>query len=195
MRWGLVAVVLVVGCGKPSNTVATQATATGSPGGAPAAPVVQSLPEKLSAGAYQFDAALGSVDDAHKAVESIMGDQGGDTKEALLDLLDTFDSVGKTLAEYNVAPTKQELAQDAAAADKWQKSAIEEGNSALTEIREARGTLGDMLDSEPPAKEKAALDKADEAMAEAEDAVKEGITQLGGTPAPEPKDEDSTTSG
>lgn len=193
MRWGVVAVVLVVGCGK--STTNTTETTSGGPGAAPAVPVVQSLPEKLGAGAYQFDAALGSVDDAHKAVESIMSDQGGDTKEALLDLIDTFDSIGKTLAEYNVSPTPEELGKDPSVADKWQKSAIEEGNSALTEIREARGTLSDMLDSEPPAKEKAALGKADDAMAEAEDAVKEGVTQLGGTPAPEPKDDTMATGG
>lgn len=180
----MVAISLMSGCAK-NDTVPPASSAVVS--GPPPEPTdaAGTLHEKLHAGAYQFDAALDSLQTAREALQAIVDDQGGDTKEALLDILDMLDSTGDTLGEYNVSPELDEVKKDVAASEKHLKTAIDDANDALRELRDAHGNLGDMLASDPPAKEKTALEKADGAIAEAIDAISDGIHLLGGEVLPE----------
>jgi len=174
------------GCGKGDASTPASNGTTGTP---PSGNSAQLLHEKLHAGAYQLDSALDSLQQARAALNDIVAEQGGDTKEALLNVLDMLDSAGETLGQFNVSPDLAEIQKDVAEADKRRLHAIDEASDALREIREARATLADMLESGPPKKEKAALEKADDSMMEGLDAVADGIKLLGGTPPPEENSE------
>jgi len=184
LRFGSIfAVALAIvlgGCG--SGNAAPQ----GASGGTPASvdPAHQ-LYEKLHAGAYQLDSALDSLQQARTLLTNIVSDQGGETKEALLNVLDTLDSAGETLGQYNVSPELSEVQKDTAAAEKRRQHASDEAIDALREIREVRTTLNDMLESGPPKREKEALEGAVDAVGEGLSAVTDGVKLLGGTPPPE----------
>jgi hypothetical protein len=150
------------------------------PAAKPADPA-QKLYEQLHAGAFQFDAALGSLNEAVQALRPLPNDQGGDTKEALLNVLDMLDSSGRTLADHNDSPTVDEVRADVKQSDGQRIEAINDAIDAIREVRETQGVIGDMLNSAPPAKEKAGLTKADASIAEALEAMEEGVRLLGGT--------------
>lgn len=172
--------IVLGGCGSGN------ASPQGVNGGSAAPPdAAHQLYEKLHAGAYQLDSALDNLQQARTALTNIVSDQGGETKEALLNVLDMLDSAGETLGQYNVSPELSEIQKDTAAAEKRRSHAADEAIDALREIREARATLNDMLESGPPKREKEALESAGDAVEEALSAVTDGIKLLGGTPPPE----------
>lgn len=186
IRYGLLAAALCLGCGSGKPTVPVAEHVKGVQAAVAPSDPSAALYEKLRAGAYQFDAALASLEQATAAIKPLAEAQTQkETKDALQNVLALLDQAGRSAAELHEAPERAQVDAAFAAQDERRLKGIESMSLALREVREAQGTVEDMLDSQPPAQEKEILDKADTALDEADDAISEGIKALGGTPPPD----------
>lgn|GEM_PF-6598849 len=148
------------------------------------------LREQLHAGAYQANGALDDLNDALEAIRSLPDQNTGETKEALLNLIDTLDSAGRELSDHTGAPDIEEVRKDIEGTKDLREKALTDVSASLMAIREVQSTLDDMIDSGPPPPMKSALQKASEAIDDATASAGEAIKLLGGKIPPEaPKKE------
>ncbi|RYG24845.1 hypothetical protein EON82_09260 [bacterium] len=173
-----VALIAMLGCGKPS------VPAVPSPTAKPAGDPVVARREADVQAAFSIDAACASIEQALADTKKLAPVAGGDAKEALLNVAEMLDSAGATLADHNEEPPplhtyrKEESEQ----ASERQK-AVTDALDALQELRDAHGILAD-LSANVPAEHKQALDGIEAQTGEAVNAVEDAIGRLGGKVPP-----------
>ncbi len=173
----LVALVALLGCGRPSAPTVANAS--------PLADPTAARREDDAQAAYALDNALTAIQEALAETKRLAPTAGGDAKEALLDIAEMYDSAGATLADHNDPPPPLEEYRKAPAERASERSqAVTDALDALHELRDAQGTLDD-LSQTVPAEHKAPLDAIQAQTDEAIDSVEGAIKRLGGKVPPD----------
>lgn len=124
---------------------------------------------------------------AQELIEAVP--KNGDLAEGLSDATDLVDSAGAGIAEYgDDPPAKEDVSKNFSAFDDKRLKAVEAGNNALHDLREASG-LFESLEEEAPASFQAKIAALRSLLAVAVDDLWSAIEAYGGTPEPaeEPK--------
>lgn len=169
-----------IGCG-PKTSAVPSSTATLGEG----TEIEETLYEQLRSGSFQIDTSVSAIQESLDALRSIVGEQAGETREDLERVVAMLDSAGATLGEFGESPSLDEVKRDFSTQDERRLSMIEAANDAIEDLRTSKGVLADMVASDPPAKEKQALETAASAVEAACETVEEAVRSLGGTPRPE----------
>lgn len=103
----------------------------------------QRLRDQLSAGSYQFDAAVDTTSSALEAVKALHKEIEDPTfKQALAEVEEILNVVGQRLSDYTDEPPPLiEIEKAFAEFDDQRLKAIEAGNDSIHEIQEAIGIL------------------------------------------------------
>jgi hypothetical protein len=166
-----------LGCGSGGRSADA---ATVKPPAIEAAPVDPevALREQLHAAAYQVDQALDRLASATESLQPLPSGEGGETKQALEDLLASFDKAGRRLNEESSAPELEVIRKDRASSETLRTQRRADLKDSLSELKNSQNILEDMLASAPPEKEKAAIQAAAEAIEECQGFLNEALNVL-----------------
>lgn len=151
----LVAVALlpVWGCGGPEpapSAAPGSGGKTSETGAAPANPE-KALREQLRSGLFQLDACAASVEEALVAARGASKRASGEAQQGLLDVIDMLDSAGGTVADHlGESPGEDQVKVDYTGQDERRIRAIAAANDAHTELGEAAGLAGSLVEVATP---------------------------------------------
>jgi hypothetical protein len=108
------------------------------------------LHEQIRSGMFQMAAAAGSIEESLASAKEGLSSASAGGKQALAEVVDLLDSAGAEVAEFaDDPPDLAEVAKAFALWDDKRLKAVEAGNDAMHDLREASGILADLADSEP----------------------------------------------
>jgi hypothetical protein len=105
------------------------------------------LYDKLHSGHFQIDAALDSIEDALKEARATKP-KSADVKQSLDDIMDSIDSAGNALGdEVGEEPHRDQVEKDLAKSEARRVNLCALVNDSLHDLRDARGIVDSLADS------------------------------------------------
>lgn len=171
-----IALLLLVGCSKPSPETPGGNASDGSPSADPARTVY----DQVRSGFIQLGNSLESLGGALEVAKEGQNASDSKLKEICKEIGNLLDSAGSYLSDYTEPPeTFEAFNEKFAEHDDNRLKAIDGANDALHEIDEAKGFLSDLQNDPKLDKEQIVLDLTD-LITDAEKSLREAIPTLGG---------------
>lgn len=176
-RWvGICGVLWICGCGGPPTPQNPL-----DPKTPPAAQLpTDTLFEQVRSGRYQFHLALDDIADALQRSRAAAKNLKGEPKVIVQDAVDAIDGAGARVADLaEDPPTAEAFAKDRNAYVAWRKTAINEANDALYELKSAASGVANLADFAGGANQ-TALVETHRALRLAIEGIELAIDELGG---------------
>jgi uncharacterized protein YukE len=166
----------VIGC---SHKAVVTSSPTPTPVAAPEDPE-HKLYDQLRKGAFQISAATQDLSDGAEAAEKLEQSAGGTASKGFKDVVAKLNTAGTALAEYASAPDSyEEFAKDVNDADDRRLNAISAATDALDDVGDAQDVVDQLLLG-APADAKPKVQKIQDQLEDAVDALQQGIEAMGG---------------
>lgn len=172
---------LSMGCGSQSESVDPQ-----MPVGSTSASTAEKVDpdslvfRQLHEGTTQLDGAADTIEEALRVADSLRSSVRGAVKNALEDILEYINSAGETIADFTIPPpSREDFDAHFAQFDDRRLKAIDAGNDARHEIREALG-IADALGQDQSIPKHKEFDQLADLLSVAASDLADAVIALGG---------------